>query len=341
MTLTPLAQQLLDAQVAWFLGRFNGEEADALADDVLDDLVALGEQVRLGELIGADDAKAAVRLLLERVPASTAASTFVAVVADVAKAGPGEPFTLADLLQRDHVEGLLAEAFGLADVAETFLDQIAESPLVATVASRFLGRVVADVLATNRAVAEKVPGLGSLVSLGSSVAGKMASAADKQFEALLGDTAGKGATFAMRRLNRVVVETLKDPTAQQAVLEIFDLYADRPIGQFTAQASAEDLHRVAGLVQDVVIAGAASDPLLALADSLVDGFFAVYAETPVSAVVEDLGISPDDVRAHLHRALPPLLKAAVGSGEVERILRLRLEPFFASPAVAALLPPSP
>ncbi|CAM3420487.1 hypothetical protein NODU109028_16210 [Nocardioides dubius] len=336
MTLTPLAAQLLDAQVAWLLARFSGEEAEAVADDVLDDLMALGEQVRLAELISADDAKAGLRLILEQVPPSTAASTFVAVVAEVVKAGPSESFTLSDLIQREHVEALATEAFGLADVAESFLDQIAESPLVATVASRFLGRVVADVLATNRAVAEKVPGLGSLVSLGSSMAGKVASAADKQFEALLGDTAGRGATFAMRRLNKVVVETLKDPAAQQAALEIFDLYADRPIGRFTAGASAEDLHRVAGLVQDAVIAGAASAPVGSLVDSLVDGFYAVYAETPLTTVVEDLGIGPDDVRGHLHRALPPLLKAAVGSGEVERILRLRLEPFYASPEVASL-----
>ncbi|MFS3129460.1 hypothetical protein ACLM5J_13755 [Nocardioides sp. Bht2] len=337
MTLTPLAQQLLDAQVTWLLARFSGEGSDALADDIVDDLLALGGQITLAQALSADDAKAVLNLIAERVPPSTAASTFAAVVADVVKAGPTAPFTRGDLVHRDHVEGLLAEGFGLSDVAESFLDQIADSPMVATVATRFLGRVVADVIATNRAVAEKVPGLGSLVSLGTSMAGKVASAADKPLESLLGDTAGRSTSFAMRRLNKVVVETLKDPAAQQAALEIFDLYADRPIGRFAAQASTEDLHRVAGLVQDVVIAGAASEPLRALIASLVDGFYAIYAEHPLTALLDDLGVTPDELTEHVKRALPGLLKAAVGSGEVERILRLRLEPFYASPEVAALL----
>lgn len=337
MTLNPLANQLLDAQVAWLLARFNGESSDALADDVVEDLLALGGQITLAQALSPEDAKAALQLIAERVPPSTAASTFAAVVADVVQAGPSAPFTLGDLVHRDHVEGLLSEAFGLSDVAESFLDQIAESPMVATVASRFLGRVVADVIATNKAVAEKVPGLGSLVSLGTSMAGMVVSAADKPLESLLGDTARGGTTFAMRRLNKVVLETLKDPAAQQALLEIFDLYADRPIGRFAAHASPDDLQRVAGLVQDAVIVGAASEPLRALVDSLVDGFYAVYGECTLTALLEDLGLTPDELTDHVKRALPTLLKAAVGSGEVERILRLRLEPFFASPEVAALL----
>ncbi len=152
----------------------------------------------------------------------------MSVAAEAAYDGPAAPFTLAELVQREHVEQLLTEAFAHLDLAEVFLDQIAESPLVATLATRFVGRLVSEVVATNRAVAEKIPGVGSLVSLGSNMAGKVVGAADKQFEALLGDTAGKGATFAMRRLNKVAVETLRDPAAQQAALQVFDLYADTP-----------------------------------------------------------------------------------------------------------------
>ena len=46
-------------------------------------------------------------------------------------------------------------------------------------------------------------------------------AADKQFESLLGDTVGKGGTYAVRRLNKIVVDTLLDPTTGEAALQVW------------------------------------------------------------------------------------------------------------------------
>ncbi len=337
MSAAHTSERLLDAQVAWLLGRFTGDGPSLLVEETVDDLLTLGRSVTVGSLVDAATAKQLIHEMLQKVPASSAASTLVGVAADTAYAGPSEPVTISQIIDREHVALLLTEFFGLADPAEVFLDRIAESPIVATVASRFVGRIVNEVLATNRAVAEKIPGVGSLVSLGSSMAGKVVGAADKQFEALLGDTAGKGATFAMRRLNKVVIETLRDDSTREAALQIFDLYADTPLGGTARLGDLGDAHRVAGLLQDIAISGAASEPALALVDSLVDGFLAVYRDEQVSTLVEDLGLTRDDLVARALAVAPRVLAAAVASGEVERLLRDRLEPFFNSPEVAAIL----
>jgi hypothetical protein len=332
-----LASRLLDAQVAWLLGRLTGPDLPTLIAEDVDDLLATGRRITLGSLVTADDVKQIVRLLVEKVPPSTAASTLVAMAADVAYDGPPEPFSLADLVDRDHVEGLVDEALGLTDLAEKFLDQLTESPLVATMASRFVGRIVNDVVAANRAAAEKIPGVGSLVSFGANAAGKVIGAADRQLEQVLGDTAGKGAVFVMRRLNKVVLETLKDPTACDAVLQVYDLYADQPVERLDQLGRRKDVHRVAGLLQDIVIAGAPTDAIVALVDALVDGFFATYGEHPVSALIDDLALTRDDLVTHATAIVPGLLASAEESGELERLVRARLQPFFDSPEVAAIL----
>jgi hypothetical protein len=332
-----LARRLLDAQVAWISGRLTGPELPGLIAADVDDLLAAGAQVPLGSLVTAAQVKDVVRLVVDKVPPSTAASTLVTMAADVAYDGPAETFTLSDLIDRDHVEGLVDEALGLTDLAETFLDQLTESPLVATLASRFVGRVVNDVVAANRAVAEKIPGVGSLVSFGASAAGKMIGAADRQLEQVLGDTAGKGTVFVMRRLNKVVVETLKDPTTRDAVLQVYDLYADRPVVRLDQLGRREDAQRVAGLLQDIVIAGAPTDAVLALVDALVEGFFATYGAEPATRLVQDLDITRDDLVAHATAIVPGLLASVHESGELDRLVRARLEPFFASPEVAAIL----
>lgn len=339
MTAESRAQQLLDAQVSWLLSQLEGDALTTHLDADVAALLAIGEQVSVGSLVSPDIAKDVLHLLLERLPASATASTLVDLVARTAYAGPAEPFTIADVVDRDQLEALLDEVLQRADLVGAVLDRVAESPLAASLAARLVTRLVGDVIATNRAVADKIPGLGSLVSLGGSVAGAAGSIAGKQLESLMGDTAGKGATLAVRRLNRLIVETMKDPAAKQAALQVFDLYAGESVGQLHRTGTEEDLLRLAGLVQDMAISGGTAAPVLAFVDALVDGFFEVYGEHPAATLLTDLGLEAGDVTALAQRAVPPLLAAAVATGEVERMLRERLAPFYASPEVAAILAP--
>lgn len=337
MTADSKADRLLDAQVAWLLRRLTGPGLPAAIAADVDDLLEAGSRLTVAELAEPAAVKAAARLLLESVPPSTAASTLVGAATDVAYAGPRERFALSDLIDRENVAGLADEALAMTDLAEEFLDRLAKSPLVTTLAARFVGRIVNDVVQANRAVAEKIPGVGSLVSFGANAAGKVMGAADKQLEQLLGDTAGKGAAFAMRRLNRIIVETLKDPTVKDAVLEVFDLYADDPLPRLSDLGEREDLHRLTGLIQDIVIAGAPTEPVLALVDALIDGFFEVYGAEPASSLIGDLGLTRDDLLAHAEALVTPVLSAAHRSGELERLLRPRLAEFWESAEVTAIL----
>ncbi|HET6151740.1 MAG TPA: hypothetical protein VFE15_02225 [Marmoricola sp.] len=328
-----LATRLLDAQVAWLVERLTGPGLpDVIATDV-DALLAAGSRLPLSSLVGPAEVKDVIGLLLDKVPPSTAASTLVTAAADVAYDGPGKRFTLADVIDRENVASLVDEVLAMTDLAERFLDQLTESPLVATLAARFVGRIVGDMVQANQAMADKIPGLGSLVSFGTSAAGKVVGAAGD----VLGDTAGKGATFAVKRLNKVVLDTLKDPTARDAALEVFDLYADQPVVRLDQLGNRADVQRLAGLLQDIVIAGAPTDPVLSLIDALVDAFFTSYGEHPVTTLLDDLAITRNDLVTHAQAVVPGLLAAAHEAGELEALIRPRLEPFFASPAVAAIL----
>ena len=332
-----LADQLLDAQVSFVLDELTGDRLhEVIARDV-DDILSVAENLRLDALVDAGEVKRVARKLLATVPASTAASTLVEAGADVVHSGPDEHFTAGDLVAREHVEQIVDEMLALAPLVERMLDELTDSPLVASLASRFVGRIVNDVLQANRAVAEKIPGVGSLVSLGSNAASRVMGAADKQLEQLLGDTAGKGAAFARRRLNKIVVDTLGDPMLRDAVLEVWEQQSGRPVGQVSAIADQDDVRRVAALLQEVVIAGAATEPVGGLVDALIDSFFNAYGEYPVTTLLEELDITRDDLVTDLRSFVPPIVEATRADGRLEKLVRDRLEPFFRSPAVAAIL----
>ncbi|GAC56797.1 hypothetical protein GOHSU_13_00190 [Gordonia hirsuta DSM 44140 = NBRC 16056] len=337
MTATSLAQQLLDAQVRWTLEQLRGEELTALVTDLVDDVLGTGETCTVAQLLDPADIKSLARLALTRVPASTIASTMVQSGAQILVENPAGEYTLSELIDRQNVERLTDELLALTPILERGLDELTSSPIVASLASRFVGRIVNDVLAGNRAVAEKIPGVGSLMSLGTSVAGKAIGKTGEQFEQLFGETAAKGAEFAMSRLNKIIITTLNDPQTRSAVLEVFDRYADRPAGRHDRMVTAPDAIRLGGVVQDISIVAAASPPVLALIDAFIDAFFATYAGHPASVLLEDIALDRDDLVGYATSMAPRLFAAAADSGELEQIVRRRLAPFYDSPAVAEIL----
>lgn len=332
-----IASQLLDAQVAWLMGRLTGDELPDLVAEEVDELLEIGSRLTLTQVVDAELVKQVAHDLLAVVPPSTGATTLVEMVADVLYDGAPSGFTLAEVVDRENVERLTDEVLSRTHLVESVLDDLTEVPLVTGMASRFVSKIVTDVLNSNRAVAEKIPGVGSIVSLGANAAGKMIGAADKQLEAVLGDTASKGAAFAMRRLNRIVVDIIKDDATRAALMEVFDRYADRPVPPLSRVGEREDVQRVAGLIQDIVIAGAPTEPVIALVDTLVEGLFATYGDEPAATLVTDLGVDRDLLVQHATPAVRRVLGAAQSSGDLQRVLRSRLEPFFTSPEVAAIL----
>jgi hypothetical protein len=271
------------------------------------------------------------------VPGSAAVSGIVELVTTVLHEGPAEPYPLGEVVDRDRIEAVLDELLALHPVLDRAMGRLTDSPLVGTMASRFMGRIAGEVLQANKAVAEKVPGLGSLMSFGTSAASRAMGAADKQFESLIGGTVGKGGTFAVRRLNRIVIETLQDPTTRDALLQVWDLMAREPVDGLCRYAAREEIAGVIDAVHELAITTAAKAHVAELARVVVQAFFERFGGYTPAELLAELDLDRDDLVADLVRLAPPIVDALRETGDLEGILRAHLEPFYSSPEVTALL----
>ena len=332
-----LAQQLLDAQVRFHLDRLGGDQlaptVTALAGSLLD---AAGRH-QIDDLVDRMAVRDIVSRSLATVPSSAAVGAIVELAIQVVRDGPEETYPLGEVVDRDQLEVLLDEVLALSPVLERALERLTASPLVGTMASRFMGRVVAEVLQANKAVADKVPGLGSLMSFGTNAASKMVGAADKQLEGLIGDTVGKGGTFAVRRLNRIIIETLRDPTTREAVLQVWDLLAEEQVGGLGERVTAEEVAGVVDAAHDLTISTLAHERVAQLADAVVETFFERFGAYTPTELLDELDLDRADLVADLVRIAPGVLAALETSGDLERLLREQLAPFYASAEVVALL----
>ncbi|HNV16089.1 MAG TPA: hypothetical protein PKL63_15640, partial [Dermatophilaceae bacterium] len=235
-----LAQRLLDAQVAYHLDRFTGDRLESTVAGLVESLLDSAGPHQLADLIDRGAVAAVVLRAMANVPGSAAVSGIVELGTQVAHDGPWQPFPVGETVDREQVDVLVTAVLELTPALERALERLTGSPLVGVVASRFMGRIASEVIQANQAVASKVPGLGPLVSFGTSTASRLRGAADRQFEGLIGDAVGKGGTFAVRRLNRIFVETLRDPTTLEAILQVWDQTSgERVIGLGAYAAHAE------------------------------------------------------------------------------------------------------
>ncbi len=332
-----IAQQLLDAQVRHHLDRLTGDRLAATVTGLADDLMSAAGRHQLEDLVDRESIKAIVTRALATVPGSAAVSGIVELATRVVYDGPAEPYPLGELVDRDRVEVLLDELLTLSPVLERALERLTDSPLVSTMASRFMGRIVGEVLQANKAVADKVPGLGSLMSFGTSAASKVMGAADKQFEGLIGDTVGKGGTFAVRRLNRIVIETLQDPTTRAAVLDVWDLLAQEPVAGLRPYTTYDEVAGVVGAVHDVAVTTMFNEHVAHLGEVIVDAFFERFGGYTPTEMLDELDLSREELVADLVGFAPVVVEALRETGDLERILRAQLEPFYASAEVRKLL----
>ena len=330
-----VAERLLDAQVEYLLGELSGPRLAQVIERDVDDLLGLAAKVTVADVVDPSDVQALVRRLVDRTGGSTLLAELVQAVADaVYDLSASQDHTLGEVVDRDPVEALVAKVLSMRQLHDRALDRMAESPLVATVATRFVSKIVADFVQQNRERAERLPGMSSLLSLGTSAAARVRSATVDQF---LGDAAGRSTQFAIRHTNNALRELMREAPLQGAAMEIWDLHADEPIGDLREYLSKQDLRELAVLVHEIIGSARGTEYAGELLDECVAVFFERYGERDLASLLPELGITRDDVAAEAARFVPRALEAARSTGALAQFVRARLAPFYASEQVRAIL----
>ncbi|MFG3520456.1 hypothetical protein ACGF5S_09345 [Nocardia nova] len=335
-----IAAKLLDAQVDYLLAEVTGDRfAEVVARDV-DDVLAVADTIVFRDVVSVDEARQTVRTVVNRIGGSPVLQDSVAVFADAIYDNIAEnnDYTLGDVVDREPVEALLEKIFGMHQAQERLLERLTESPLVATAASKFVDKLIDDFMESNRQMASKVPGVGSLVSFGTNAAKSARKAAEKASSGtFIGDMAGKGAMFALKRTNNAIREMLRDAPVHGAAMEFWDLHAGEPVSGLRDYLTQADLRELALLVHRIVVTTRDKEYVGVLLDECVDVFFTKYGDHTLGALLPELGLSADDIRTEILRYGPAVVEAAKRNGVLAKLIRERLEPFYTSEPVLAIL----
>ncbi|MBF6078428.1 hypothetical protein ACWEPH_32575 [Nocardia beijingensis] len=331
-----IAERLLDAQVAYLLAEVTGERfAEVVARDT-EAVLGVADTLVFRDVVELEQAKQTVRTVVELIGGSPVFADMVGVFADSIydHIAANNDYTLGEVVEREPVEALLEKIFGMHQAQERILDRLTESPLVATVASKFVDKLINDFVQANRERAEKIPGVSSLMSLGQSAANRAKKAADGTF---VGDLAGKGALFALKRTNNAIREMLRDAPVHAAAMEFWDLHADEPVSGLRDYLSQKDLNELVLLCYEIAVTTREKEYFGLLIDECVEVFFTKYGDYTLAAMLPELGLTGDDIVKEILRYGPAVIEGAKRDGVLAGLIRERLAPFYTSDEVLAIL----
>lgn len=339
-----LADRLLDAQVAWALAELTGERfTEVVAEDV-DRVLEVAATLRLGDVVAEDDLVGVARRLVGEVLTSPVVRGLTEPEArEVHRTLRAEELPLGEVVDRADVEALVDRVVAMHTVRDRVLDGLVDSPATVQLTSRLVARIVTDVLTQQRSRAEKVPGVSSLLSLGSGAVSRVGKVGmgEFQLDRLVGDAVGAGAQFTMRRTTAIVREVVTDAVLREVAMELWDLQAGVPVGRLGEVVDEDDVVALASLGRAVLDGVLEAEAGAALADRVVGAtvarFLAEHASTDLATLLGDLGVGRDHLVDLVRTLAPPVLDAARESGVLEQVVRDRLQPFWESAEARALL----
>lgn len=335
---TDLANRLLDAQVEFILAELSGDRlAEVVARDV-DDLLTVAESTTVAHLVDREDVKATAYQILDQAGGSAVIEPMIVGIADsVYQLTANDEHHLGEVIDREQVHELVRKVISMRHLHEEALRRLAESPVVATVASWFVTKLVSDVMQHNREVAERVPGVASLLSVGERAANRVRGATSRHLDQLLGDIAGKGTQLALRRVSTAIHHTMEEAPLQEAAMEVWDLHADDKISGLKDYLNQDDLREFASIGYEIWLILRNTEYFRELVGAGIDVFFDSYGSHPVSVLLTELGLTRDDIVREVQRYAPAVVEALKRDGRLAELIRRRLEPFFHSDAVLEIL----
>lgn len=333
-----VAERLLDAQVAYLVSQLSGPDGVALVAADLRSLVQAIGDVPVEELLDRAAVRAAVGRLLEAIGGSPGVGVIVAALVPVLQVLPDhDEHLLGDVVDRDVVATIVDVLARSQTLREEALRRLGQSPAVSMLAMRFVSALVGDAVQQNRERAEKVPGMKSLLGVGDFAARQARGMTPKQLERMVGGAADRGAQAAMERVSRAFADTFDEDAVRIAAMQVWDLHAEDAVARLRAYLTADELEHLAASGHQLWDGLRTTTWFTAVLDATVDAFFDVYGEHTVGDVLGEFGLGPDDVATEVARHAPRIIEALHRNGQLEAVIRRRLEPFFGSDETLAIL----
>lgn len=330
------AQALLEAHTRHILNQLSG---DALAALVAEETAAACDWMAARPVHSLANAQMVRDFALRNVFDITPSEALLDTIGTLATRGFRSPLndeTRVDaILSRADYDHIVKELIALEEVRNELIHAVMQNHDVVHLISDIVYSGIKNYMAENSKIANKVPGVGSLLKAGKGMMERMGT--DGMVEGAIKNYIRQNTRSTMEMTERLIKQALESHKLQASSQKLWDQVHDRRLG--VAARHVEEKH-----VRSSVEIGARlwnhlrqTGYARGLLHELVEAWFETRGNESLLQLLESLGLTRDRLPHEVQLFLQPLLAELIASGQLEARLRLHLERFYGSAEVAGLL----
>lgn len=328
------AEQLLEAQVAFFLREFQGDalrhhlsvEAEAYCD--------LLARISVRDLLPPD---AVTGWITRNVLGFEPTEGFRKQVVMLVEMGLNNPshsqMPMRHLINRQIYDVMVERLVSRPALRQEVIHSVLGSPTYQRLLSDVLYHSITDYLTTENPLSRNVPGMTSLMKVGKDMMGKLGgidNAIEQTIKRYLRQNIRSTAAFTEQLVDRA----LDDSKLRELADGLWPRLEAYELGQATRHLEIEGISYLALVFWNQI---RQTEYMRQQVAYLVHGWYDRAGDTPALVLIEELGITRAQVVREVVALGEPLMRAWVRSGHIESRLREHIGRFFADPATQTLL----
>lgn len=330
-----LAEALLSAHVEYELGRLRGEALAELIEEQTLATFAWLEDVKLNDVVTRAQIMGVIDRYVIELKVSGGITELAGEMSRVVFSSTTSATTrVGDILSNEAYEDFSDKIAGLGGIQGELIRYVTRTAAFKNLASRVLSRVLTDLVFR-----------GAHERPGATFAGLLGAVAERVlpgFERRVGEALSRYLAPHASRLTkgaeaRHLLEVVEPEWVRQIADEIWDEISTKPLSEAGRIFSAQDLEDFVVLGYEFWLKFRKTRYFRAVSAEVVDRLFDKYGDESVFSVIADMGVTERMVSNELKIFLLPLFERAFATDFLEQQVRAYLEPFYRSPALAALL----
>ncbi|HET8730896.1 MAG TPA: hypothetical protein VFM34_07295 [Moraxellaceae bacterium] len=239
------------------------------------------------------------------------------------------------LLTRDDYDFIVNEVIARESVRNEIIHTVMQNHEITHLISDIVYSGIKNYLAENSKLANKVPGVGSLLKVGKGVMERMGT--DSMVEGALKGYIHQNTRSTMEMTERLIKQALESHKLKASSQKLWDQVHARRLDLATKHVSEQDVRNVVTIGNRLWNHFRQTGYARGLLNELVEAWFSEHGGDSLMSVLESIGLDRSRLPQEVQLFLEPLLADLVSSGQLEGRVRVHLERFYGSADVASLL----
>lgn len=332
-----LARKLLDTHVRHELDHFRNRGYEQTIREEVAAFFEWIKRIKLSDIVTPEQIIGIIqRNVIER-PVADGAIEMAEEMSRKVHASPRNKKTvLEDILTLNQFNDGVAKAGELRRARKAVIHQIVTSTAYSRQISEVLYTGIKDYMLTENIFARKIPGVSSLIKMGSFAVNKTLHPLEMAVERTIKNYIESNLGSTIRRSEKSLNDYLDRHHAEIGG-EIWDTVAKKKLSELFSGIDEDDLDDFIHIGRDFWLHFRRTPYFREICNDLVHLFFKKYGKRDISVLFRDMGVTQEIAAQELIAAVSTGVESALENGYLEERLRTRFETFYFSPETAELL----